>query len=116
MQVTRLSGNYYNGKAPRWVGLFGKLGSNHVEGWLRVPIIFTLVVIYQGLFSGNAFKIPARLQRVFDSPMFRFFSVLTIALSAVADIEIALVSTVLFYGIMWMLMTPAERRGDESKK
>ena len=31
------------------------------------PVIFTLIILYQGLFSGNAVKIPGNLRLLFDN-------------------------------------------------
>ena len=63
--------------------------SRPIERGLRVPLIFTLLVLYQGLFSGNAITIPTNVQKLFDSPTFRFVSLKMIALTASQDIEIA---------------------------
>jgi len=111
--VSRLSGNHYNGNAPKYSTFLRGYGSNWIESWMRVPVVFTLIVLYQGVFSGNAIKIPKRLQRAFDAPFFRVASIMMIALSAVPDIEVALISTALFYGILWLISTPAERRGEK---
>ena len=73
------------------------------------PILFTLIILYQGLFSGNAIKIPKNLKTAFNSQTFRFISLMLIAFSATQDIEYALISTVLFLVIMYALKTPEER-------
>jgi|SRR6056300_971592 hypothetical protein len=73
------------------------------------PVIFTLIILYQGLFSGNAVKIPGNLQVLFDSKTFRFMSLLLIAFSATKDIEYALLSSLLFLGVLYLLKTPEER-------
>jgi hypothetical protein len=81
------------------------------ESVLRAqPIVFTLIILYQGLFSGNAISIPKNLQRMFDSRIFRYISIVAIALSATQDIEYALVSTFLFLLIMYVIKTPEERK------
>lgn len=74
------------------------------------PILFTLIVLYQGLFSGNAIKIPKNLKTLFNSKTFRFVSIMLIALSATKDIEYALISTVIFVSVMYAIKTPEERR------
>lgn len=82
-----------------------------VESVLRArPIVFTLVILYQGLFSGNAISIPKNLQVMFDNPLFRYISIVAIALSATQDIEYAIVSTFLFLLIMYAIKTPEERK------
>lgn len=74
------------------------------------PILFTLIILYQGLFSGNAIKIPKNLKTLFNSKTFRFLSLMLIAFSATQDIEYALISTVIFVGIMYTIKTPEERK------
>ena len=73
------------------------------------PVIFTLIVVYQGLFSGNAIDIPKNLKVLFDNKMFRFMSLLLIAFTATSDVEYALLSTFIFLGIMYLFKTPEER-------
>lgn len=108
--VSRLSNNHYAaGTRPKYVNAFSGLGTSWLESWIRVPIVFTLIVLYQGMFSGNALKIPKRLERAFESKTFRFFSLFAIALSAVPDVEIALFSTFIFLAVMYLLQTPEER-------
>lgn len=74
------------------------------------PILFSLIILYQGLFSGNAIQIPERLKKLFDNKTFRFFSLMLIALSATQDIEYALLSTLIFIVFMFALKTPEERK------
>jgi len=85
--------------------------SNPTEAVIKAqPILFTLIILYQGLFSGNAIKIPKNLKSAFNNKTFRFFSLMLIAFSATQDIEYALISTVIFIGIMYALKTPEERK------
>jgi hypothetical protein len=74
------------------------------------PILFSLIILYQGLFSGNAIEIPGRLKKLFDNKIFRFFSLMLIAFSATQDIEYALLSTVLFLTAIYAFKTPDERK------
>jgi len=74
------------------------------------PILFTLIILYQGLFSGNAISIPKKLKTMFDNRLFRYVSLLAIAFSATQDIEYAVVSTFLFLALMYALKTPEERK------
>jgi hypothetical protein len=74
------------------------------------PILFSLIILYQGLFSGNAFKIPDRLMTFFENKLFRFVSLMVIAFTATRDIEYALISTMIFLVIMYTLKTPDERK------
>lgn len=82
-----------------------------VEVFVRTqPIVFSLIIMYQGLFSGNALEIPDRLKVLFDNKIFRFASLMLIAFSATKDIEYALLSTVIFLAVIYGLKTPEERK------
>ena len=74
------------------------------------PILFSVIILYQGLFSGNAFKIPIRLEKFFENKTFRFIALILIAFSATKDIEYALLSTLIFMGAMYAIKTPEERK------
>ena len=85
--------------------------SNQTEKTIRSqPILFTLIILYQGLFSGNAIKIPKNLRALFDNKVFRFVSLMAIAFSATQDIEYALISTMIFLTVMYAIKTPEERK------
>jgi hypothetical protein len=85
--------------------------SNQTEKTIKSqPILFTLIILYQGLFSGNAIKIPENLRILFNSKIFRFVSLMAIAFSATQDIEYALISTMVFLTIMYAIKTPEERK------
>lgn len=74
------------------------------------PVFFSLIILYQGLFSGNAIEIPKRLKALFDNKTFRFVSLMLIAFSATKDIEYALLSTVIFLAVIYAFKTPEERK------
>ena len=74
------------------------------------PILFTLIILYQGLFAGNAIKIPANLKTLFNSKIFRFISLMLIAFRATQDIEYAVISTAIFISVMYAIKTPEERK------
>jgi hypothetical protein len=85
--------------------------SNQTEKTIRSqPILFTLIILYQGLFSGNAIKIPENLRTLFNNKVFRFVSLMAIAFSATQDIEYALISTMIFLVVMYAIKTPEERK------
>jgi hypothetical protein len=85
--------------------------SNQTERTIKSqPILFTLIIVYQGLFSGNAIKIPKNLRALFDNKIFRFVSLMAIAFSATQDIEYALISTMIFLVVMYAIKTPEERK------
>lgn len=74
------------------------------------PVLFSLIILYQGLFSGNAIRIPQRLRSLFDNKTFRLLSLMLIAFSATKDIEYALISTIIFLVVMYAVKTPEERK------
>jgi len=89
--------------------LFGPI-TGPAEVFVRTqPIVFSLIIMYQGLFSGNAFKVPDRLMALFENKAFRFISLMLIAFSATRDIEYALFSTLIFLSVMYAFKTPEER-------
>lgn len=96
-------------KIPTLNKAFGPF-SNRIESTIKLPIIFTLIVLYQGLFSGNAIELPSNLKSAFDSQVFRFISLIAIALTATSDIEYSLISVLLFLTILYVLKTPKERK------
>ena len=89
--------------------LFGSV-SGPIEKLLQPPsLIFSVIVHYQGLFSGNAVQIPQRLKVLFDNQIFRFISLFLITLTASRDVEYAILSTIIFVAVLYALKTPAER-------
>lgn len=86
--------------------------SAYPEQLLKYPIVITCVVLYQGLFSAKAVRIPNRLQVMFENSGFRFVSLLMIALAAVQDIEVAILSVFLFLFVLYLIKTPEERKED----
>ena len=88
--------------------LFGSV-TNPIEKFLQPPsLVFSLIVLYQGLFSGNAVVIPQRLKVLFGNKFFRLFSLFLITLTSSRDIEYALLSTVIFVTFIYALKTPEE--------
>lgn len=86
--------------------------SNVLEKYISsTPLVFTLIVIYQGLLSGNSLKNnpPKRLKPLFNNPLFRFISLLLIALSATKDIEYALVGIIIYLAFMFIIHTDEEK-------
>jgi len=81
-----------------------------IEKMLKIPIVFSLLILYQGLFSATAMQIPLRLKMMFENKTFRFFSLMLIALSATSDVEYALASVLIFLSFIYLLKTPEERK------
>lgn len=84
--------------------------SKPIEKFIKIPIVFSLLVLYQGLFSGNAMTIPNRLKSMFENKLFRFVSLMLIALTATSDVEYALASVLIFLTAIYVLKTPEERK------
>ena len=73
-------------------------------------IIFTLIVMYQGLFGGLSMKKqPAVIISVQDNNYFKMFTLFCIAFTATKDIEVSLVSVIIFVLLINGLRTPSER-------
>lgn len=87
-------------------------GSNKVEKFFaKYGIAFTLVVMYQGLFGHMSLKNPPeKLQKLSDNFIFRFVTLFAIAFSVTRDVEISLLSVIMFMGIINLLRTPEERK------
>ena len=90
-------------------GFLGPLSNQTEKTIMSQPILFTLIILYQGLFSGNAVQIPQRLKVLFDNQIFRFISLFLITLTASRDVEYAILSTIIFVAVLYALKTPAER-------
>ena len=91
-------------------GFLGPLSNQTEKTIMSQPILFTLIILYQGLFSGNAIRIPENLRILFNNKTFKFISLMAIAFSATRDIEYALISTTLFLTVIYIIKTPEERK------
>lgn len=91
---------------PQWLQL-----SKPLEPFIKLPIVFAMLGIYQGMFSGNALQIPERLARAFGSRSFRLLSLFLIALQSTGgDIENAVLAVILFQLILYLVKTKEERK------
>ena len=80
-----------------------------IDNTLRIPLIFSLIVISQGLLGGLGLpSVPEKISRLSQNAIARFFFVTLIAYTATQDIETAIFSVVIFFAIMRLLRTPAE--------
>jgi hypothetical protein len=68
-----------------------------------------MIIIYQGLFSGKSVQMPERIEKAFSYPAFRLLSLIMVALSATGDIEYAVIATLFFLTIVYVLKTKEER-------
>ena len=83
--------------------------SQPLETIIKMPIVFSLVILYQGLFSGAAIEMPSNLQSALEQTHFRFISLFLVALGATQDIEYALMSVLIFLVMVYAIRTPEER-------
>ena len=95
---------------PKIANLFKPITSPAERFISAQPLVFSLIILYQGLFSGNAIEIPQNLKKLFDNKVFRLISLMLIAFSATKDIEYALLSTIIFLAAIYALKTPEERK------
>ena len=72
-------------------GFLAPLSNQTEKTIMSQPILFTLIILYQGLFSGNAIRIPENLRILFNNKIFKFISLMAISFSATRDIEYALI-------------------------
>ena len=78
----------------------------------RYGVLFSLIVMYQGLFGGMSLRDqPERLQSLKDNVAFKIFTMTCIAFTATQDIETALLSVALFITLIYLIKTPEEREG-----
>jgi hypothetical protein len=81
----------------------------------RYTVVFSLIVMYQGLFGGMSLKDqPSRLKKMSNNVAFKIFTLSCIAFTATQDIEISLISVVLFITLLYLVKTPAERKKSKS--
>lgn len=84
--------------------------SNYLERFIeKNPLAVGFIVMYQGLFAGNAIKIPKRLEVLFKSKIFRFISIVFVAFTGTLDIEWAIIDAFMFLLFLYILKTPEER-------
>lgn len=82
-----------------------------IDKVLGLPAIFTMIVLFQGCFGGmGVIETPEILTKMSENPFVRFFFLNAIAYTATADLETALVVTVLFFVILHFLRSKDERK------
>ena len=76
-------------------------------------VLFSLIVMYQGLFGGLSIKNPPKMITKFaDNDVFKFITLIAIAFTASKDIEIAIVSVIAFVILINLARTPEERKAN----
>jgi len=92
-------------KEPRYTSLLKGLGAEWLESYVRVPIIFTILV----LFTEEIINTPERVKKYTKTRWFKFLLMVALAMTAVPDLEVAIIS-VLFYMIgLYIFKTKEER-------
>lgn len=77
----------------------------------KYSIIFSLLVMFQGLFGGLSLsKTPKRLEEVRNKTYFKLITLFAIAFSATQDIELSILSVILFILFLYAIKTPEERK------
>ena len=75
------------------------------------PLIFTLIVIFQGCFGGmGVVQTPEKLTKIVDSPISRFLFVSAIAYTATSDVETAIIATLIFFVFLHLIRTDKEKK------
>lgn len=81
-----------------------------IDKYLSMPVIFTLVVLFQGCFGGmGIIQTPKALSDAIHTPISRFIFLSCIAYTATSDIETALFATVIFLVFLHILRSKKER-------
>ena len=81
------------------------------DKFMGFPVIFTLIVVFQGCFGGlGIVQTPKKLETLISNPVARFIFLFAIAYTATSDVETAAFSTVLFLVGMHLLRTEEEKK------
>ena len=84
---------------------------DYIEKFLSLPIIFSLITIFQGCFGSlGVTQIPKRIKVVLKSPIIRFLFITAVAYTATSKIEYALVTTFIFFMLMHIFRTKEEKK------
>jgi hypothetical protein len=73
-------------------------------------VLFTLLILYQGLFGALFMSPPEILSKQKDNKIFKIVQILTVAFAATRDVEVAVFSTILFLVFIHTLRKPHERK------
>ena len=87
-----------------------KIFPSSIDNFLTYPIIFSLIVIFQGCFGGmGILQTPERLSYAIRSPLARFIFLLCISYTATYDLETSIVTVIIFLILLQLLRTKEER-------
>ena len=84
-------------------------GSKGLESQLKIPVFFTVIILYQGLISGGAFETPSFIKEKMKNPYVRMASLLLIAISATKDIETSVIGLGIFLLLLNMIRSEEEK-------
>lgn len=73
-------------------------------------VLFTLLILYQGLFGALFMNPPEILVKQKDNKIFKVIQILSVAFAATRDVEVAVFSTILFLVFINTLRKPRERK------
>lgn len=76
----------------------------------KFSVVFSLVVITQGLMGGLQFTPPRRIKEATEHPIMKFILLFAVALTASRDIETSILSTILFIIFIYLVRHPDERK------
>jgi len=87
-----------------------KIFPSSIDNFLTYPIIFSLIVVFQGCFGGmGILQTPERLSYAIRSPLARFIFLLCISYTATSDLETSIVTVIIFLILLQLLRTKEER-------
>lgn len=89
-------------------------GAKNIEITVKQSaVLFSLIVLYQGLFGGLSMKNPPKMITEFaDNDVFKFITLIAIAFTASKDVEVAIISALLFVVLINLARTPEERKAN----
>lgn len=92
-------------KQPLYTDLLKGFGAQWLESYIRVPIIFTILV----LFTEQIITTPKRAEKLFEYRWFKFITMVALAMTAVPDLEVAVISVLIYMIGAYALKTKKER-------
>lgn len=80
------------------------------EKILRIPVIFTVIYIFGGLFAGLHFDYPKKLRYLFENyAIIRFLGLFALAYTATGEIEFSIAAIIIFVIIMNLFRSEEEK-------
>jgi hypothetical protein len=81
-----------------------------VEEVLRLPLLFTLIYVFGGIFAGLHYPYPKYLFELFEKySLMRFFGILCLAFTATGQVEYAIGGTLIFFFMVNIMRNDEER-------